>query len=100
MTPREFFRLGQYAWGREGEVVLTTDYDEMIAMIRKARLVIGHNIHQFDLSVLFGKDSLEPLEMALNKRVLDTYTWASVVMPTPDVWVAEDGKKMYTIRNG
>lgn len=100
MTPREFFRLGQYAWGREGEVVLTTDYDEMVDVVRRARLVIGHNIHAFDLSVLFGKDSLEPLEMALNKRVLDTYTWAAVVMPTPDVWVADDGRKMFTIRDG
>lgn len=100
MTPREFFRLGQYAWGRKGEVVLTTDYDEMIEVIRSARLVIGHNIHSFDLSVLFGTDSYEPLEMAMNKRVLDTFTWASVVMPVPDIWTAEDGSTMYTIRNG
>lgn len=100
MTPREFFRLGQYAWGREGEVQLTTDYDEMIAQIRKARLVIGHNIHSFDLSVLFGKDSTEPLQMAMSQRVLDTFTWAACVMPAPDLWVAENGAQMYTIRNG
>lgn len=100
MTPREFFRLGQYAWGRDGEVVLTTDYDEMVEVIRGARLVIGHNIHSFDLSVLFGTDSHEPLQMALDKRVLDTFTWASVSMPVPDVWTAEDGSTMYTIRKG
>lgn len=100
MTPREFFRLGQYAWGRTGKVVLTTDYDEMIEAIRAARLVIGHNIHAFDLAVLFGKDSHEPLEMALNGRVLDTYTWASCVMPAPDIWFDENGTKMYTIRDG
>lgn len=100
MTPREFFRLGQYAWGRTGEVQLTTDYDEMIEQIRKARLVIGHNIHSFDLSVLFGTDSREPLQMAMDQRVLDTFTWASVVMPAPDVWKAEGGQQMYTIRNG
>lgn len=99
MAPREFFRLGQYAWGRDGEVILTEDYDEMIEAIRKARLVIGHNIHAFDLSVLFGKDSYEPLQMALDKRVLDTYTWASVVMPAPDVWESEDGQKMFTIKD-
>lgn len=99
MTPQEYFRLGQYAWGRDGEVQLTTDYDEMIEVIRKARLVVGHNIHSFDLSVLFGKDSHEPLRMALDKKVLDTFTWASVVMPAPDIWTNEDGNKMYTTRN-
>jgi DNA polymerase-1 len=99
MEPREFFRLGQYAWGRDGAVVLTEDYDEMIAQLRGARLIIGHNIHDFDLSVLFGKHSTEPLEMALANRVLDTYTWASVVMPAPDVWTDENGVKNFTFRN-
>ena len=100
MSKEEYFRLGQYAWGREGEVVLTTSYDEMIEQIKKARLVIGHNIHAFDLSVLFGQDSTYPLQMAMDKRVLDTFTWASVVMPAPDRWVDENGREMYTIRNG
>jgi DNA polymerase-1 len=100
MKPREFGRLYQYAWGRDGEVVLTTDYDEMIAQLRGARLIIGHNIHSFDLSVLFGVDSTEPLQMALDQRILDTFTWASVVMPAPDVWTDESGVKMYTFRNG
>jgi DNA polymerase-1 len=100
MTPREFFRLGQYAWGRDGDVILTEDYDEMIEVIRRARLVVGHNIHNFDLSVLFGKDSIEPLQMALDKRVLDTYTWASVTMPAPDFWTDDAGKKQFTVRDG
>lgn len=100
MPPRKFFRLGQYAWGRDGEVVLTTDYDEMIEQLRGARLIIGHNIHTFDLSVLFGTDSTEPLSMAMQQRVLDTFTWASVVMPAPDVWTDENGVANYTFRNG
>lgn len=54
MEPREFFRLGQYGWGRDGDIVLTTDYDEMVEVVRSARLVIGHNIHSFDLTALFG----------------------------------------------
>ncbi len=100
MPAHEFVRIMQYAWGREGEVQLTTDYDEMIEVIRQARLVVGHNIHVFDLSVLFGVDSTEPLQMALDKRVLDTFTWASVVMPAPDFWVDADGVKRYTVRDG
>jgi len=95
MPPREFFRLGQYAWGREGDIVLTTDYDEMIDAIRSARLVIGHNIHSFDLTALFGKDSIEPLEMALAGRVLDTFTWASIVYPSPTVWEDRQGHTYY-----
>lgn len=100
MTPREFFRLGQYAWGRDGEVRITTDYDEMVDAVRRARVVVGHNIHSYDLSVLFGKDSVEPLQMAYDKRVLDTFTWASVVMPAPDVWTDEAGKRRFTVRQG
>lgn len=98
MPAREFFRLGQYAWDRDGEVHLTTDYDEMVSLVRSARLVVGHNIHSFDLSVLFGPDSTEPLEMALAGRVLDTFTWASVAMPAPDVWTDENGAQIFTCR--
>lgn len=82
MTPQEFFRLGQYAWGN-GEVVLTTDYDEIIAAIRDADYVIFHNGHAFDLSVLFGTDSLEPLHMAQQRKIIDTMTLATLLMPAP-----------------
>jgi len=95
MEPREFFKLGQYAWGRDGEIVLTEDYDEMVAMIRAARVVIGHNIHAFDLTALFGKDSIEPLQMAMDKRVLDTFTWASLAYPSPTVWTDRSGHTYY-----
>lgn len=95
MEPREFFKLGQYAWGRDGDIVLTEDYDEMLAVIREARLVIGHNIHSFDLTAMFGKDSTEPLEMALQQRVLDTYTWASLAHPSPTVWTDRNGHTYY-----
>ena len=33
MHPRDFFRLGQYAWG-EGPVMLTQDFDEVIEALR------------------------------------------------------------------
>ena len=93
--PREFFKLGQYAWGRDGEIVLTEDYDEMLSVIRDARIVIGHNIHAFDLTALFGKESTEPLEMAMDKRVLDTYTWSSLAFPSPTVWTDRNGHTYY-----
>ena len=38
VPPRDFFRLGQYAWG-EGDVVVTEDFDEVVDAIRRARLI-------------------------------------------------------------
>lgn len=38
--PEEFVRLFQYAWD-EGPVQLTTDYQEMLALVRKADWVCG-----------------------------------------------------------
>lgn len=94
MEPREFFRLGQYAWN-DGEVVITSDYDEMIAVIREADYVIGHNITSFDLRVLFGVDSLEPLEMALAGKVLDTFVLASLLTPAPYSYTSSKGHTFY-----
>ena len=81
--PRDFFRLGQYAWG-EGEVVLTEDYDEMVDAIRSARLVIGHNIHTYDLSYLLGDD-------ALDIPAFDTFVHATCVTPAPDRFLNSRG---------
>lgn len=73
--PRDFFRLGQYAWG-EGDVVVTEDFDEIIDAVRSARLVIGHNIHTYDLSYLLGDE-------ALRIPAFDTFTHAGCVCPAP-----------------
>lgn len=81
--PRDFFRLGQYAWG-EGDVVLTEDFDEMVDAIRSARLVIGHNIHSYDLSYLLGDD-------AINIPTFDTFIHATCVTPAPDRFLNSKG---------
>lgn len=98
MHPDEFFRLGQYAWGIDGEVVLTVDRAEMLEQIRKADLVVGHNIHSFDLSVLFGTDSTEPLEMARDGKILDTYIFAQMALPAPPIYVTRTGKKAKAVK--
>lgn len=95
MAPRDFFRLGQYAWG-EGPVVLTEDYDEVIDAIRKADGVVVHNGHNFDLSVLFGKDSDEPLRMAMNRRVIDTMVLANIAYPAPSFYKDRAGRPVAT----
>lgn len=94
MPPHKFFRLGQYAIN-DGDVVLTTDYGEMIDVIRSADYIVGHNAINFDLSVLFGVHSLEPLQMALDRRIIDTFVLASLVNPAPFMYVNKDGRTVY-----
>jgi len=93
LTPDDFFRLGGYAWGREGEVHITTSRQEMIDLIESADLIIGHNIHAFDLTALYGKDSSRPLELAREGRVWDTWTHASHVHPAPVSYVNRFGQR-------
>lgn len=97
MRPREFFRMGQYAWGPTGEVVLTTDYDEFRERVEQAEGLVGHNVHTFDLSVLFGRDSTRPLELAHEGRVFDTLVYANLALPAPRVFLTRDGKKVRTV---
>lgn len=92
-TPREYFRLGGYSWGESDEIHITDDLDEMLAVIRRAGTVIGHNIHAFDLSVLFGVDSWEQLRMAREFRVVDTMTHATLAWPAPYKYVDYKGNK-------
>ena len=94
VTPREFVRLFQYAWG-DGPVHMTTDYDEMLHILESARYIIGHNIVSYDLSVLYGVDSIRPLELALENKVIDTFVLASLVNPAPYSYVNRHGRTVY-----
>lgn len=91
MPPEEFVRLIGYAWG-DGDVVLTTDLEEIKEQILKARWIIGHNIHSFDLRAVFGIKSDTPLELAQQHRVYDTWTHAALVNPAPYMFVNRFGK--------
>lgn len=82
MDRYEFFRLGQYAWNDDEHITLTEDLDELVAQVEAADLVIGHNIVNFDLTAIYGKDSIRPLELAMEGRVLDTMVWANLVYPS------------------
>lgn len=82
MDPVSYFRLGQMALG-EGPVWTTTDREEVLAAIRKARITVAHNGHQFDWSILFGKDSIEPVTLARERRLLDTLTHGTIATPAP-----------------
>jgi len=95
LPPEEMFRLGGYSWGADGPVHLTEDLEELRDVIRSADVVVGHNIHDFDLTVVFGKDSIEPLEMALENRVWDTWTHATLVHPAPSSYVDHKGRRRF-----
>ena len=93
MSPDEFIRLIGYKWAGQDTVVLTEDIDELREQILSARWIIGHNIHSFDLPAVFGVRSNIPLELAMEKRVYDTWTHAVLVNSPPFVYTNRKGQK-------
>lgn len=98
-TPREQFRLGQWAWGRDGEISLTDSYDEMMEQVNRADMLVGHNLF-YDTRVLFGKDSIRPLELALERRLICTFTLYPVKFRIPVTYETADGKRATTYQEG
>lgn len=91
MAPEDYFRLGQYAWGIQGEVHLTESREHILELIRSAECTIAHMGHNFDWSVLFGKDSTEALELAMDRRLFCTKVFAGYNFPAPDSYVDRKG---------
>lgn len=91
MPPEEFVRLIGYKVN-DGDVVITTDLEELREVLRSADLIVGHNIHDFDLRAVFGIDSDEPLLMTEQGRVFDTWTHAVLVHPAPVEYVNRKGQ--------
>lgn len=89
--PREqFIRLCQYAWG-EGPVQTTTSLTEFLDLIERARLVVAHNGHAFDFSVLCGDSALD---LAAQKKLFDTWVFATVNLPAPHSYVNRYGRRL------
>lgn len=91
LGPRKFVRLMTYAWD-DGPVQRTTDYDEMLSIVRSADFVVAHNQISADLTWLFGYDSLEPLYMAMRGKVIDTFYLANLLTPAPPRFVMRSGR--------
>lgn len=100
MEPREFFRLGQWAVGRTGDIHLTTDYDEFMHVIDNADLLVFHNGIGFDLNALYGKDSMRPLELALERKVWDPFVAYPLRFRIPQWYTTRSGKKGSTYQDG
>lgn len=93
MPPEEFVRLIGYSWDG-GDVVITTDLEEIKTQIHNARWIVGHNIHSFDLRAVFGIQSNTPWELAREGRVYDTWTHAALVHPAPNMFINRFGKNV------
>lgn len=94
MSPEEYVRMRQYAIN-EGPVQFAQDLEEFRKILRDADYVVGHNISAFDLPAIFGQNSLEPLQMAADRKVIDTFTIASLVTPAPNRFTAPNGHTFY-----
>lgn len=92
MTPRQFVRIAGYKWAGDDEVQVTTDLMELRDLIYSADFVIGHNIHSFDLPAVFGLDSLEPVHLADEGRIFDTWTHAALCNPCPPKYTDRHGR--------
>lgn len=97
--PKEQFRLGQWAWGRDGSVSTTDDYDTFMHEVDKADMLVAHNLF-YDTTVMWGKDSLIPLEMAKQKRLIDTFVMYPLKFRIPINYTTADGKKATTYQDG
>lgn len=99
MPPEEFVRLFQYQIDDEPvkqmPVETLGDLEICRDLIREAKYVVGHNIISADLGWIFGPDSLEPLHMGLNRKILDTFVIASIITPAPNKYTAENGHTFY-----
>ena len=98
-TPREQFQLGQYSWNMDGEIILTEDYDELLSAMNEADLLVGHNVF-YDLTVMYGKDSMVPLELAMQKRILCTFWWYPLRNRIPAMYETVGGRKATTYQDG
>lgn len=100
MRPERFFRIGGYRWKGDPEVSITTELEELRDVIRRARWIVGHNIHAFDLKAIFGPESNEPVKFSMAGRVYDTIVHAGLVNPTPGKWTDRNGSLRIAPKKG
>lgn len=91
LGPDKFVRQMQYAFG-DGPVKTTYDRQEMLKLVRGARWNVSHNGISADLTWLFGYDSIEPLEMARDKKVIDSFYLSNLLVPAPQRFKMRSGR--------
>lgn len=95
MPAHEFVRLVQWAVNdgpvQKEAIHSKADLEEFRNILRAADYVVGHNIIAFDLPAVFGVNSLEPLKMAMNQKVICTYYLAHLLKPAPTKYQRANG---------
>lgn len=94
-APHEFVRLFQYAIN-DGPVELIEihteeDLERVRNILRDADYIVGHNIISSDLTWIFGMGSIEPLYMAMERKIIDTFYLANLLKPAPYSYTRENG---------
>lgn len=94
LPPEKLVRLIGYRWVGQ-PTVITTDLEELKYQIRRAPMIIGHNIWSFDLRAIFGVHSTECLERVIQGDlvVYDTWVHAVLVHPAPYLYTNRLGKQ-------
>lgn len=92
MSLEDFFRVGQWAWGIDGETHITTDLAEFQAQLSKARYLVAHNGQSFDFSVMFGNDALP---MAREQRLFDPMVFGNLANSAPFAFQDRNGQYHY-----
>ncbi len=93
LPPEEFVRVMGYKYADEPDVRFTTDIEEMRSILLNARMVVGHNIHAFDLPAVFGVYSEIPVKLSDAGKTMDTWTHAVLVNPAPFEYINRKGQK-------
>ena len=93
MPPEEFVRLIGFKWD-DGPVQLTTHLDVIKHEIGQADRVTGHNIIAFDLQGIYGVGSEEPIRLADQGRLFDTFVHAPLAYPAPEFYTNRQGQRL------
>jgi len=89
----EFFRIGAFTDLNQGEHVFGTKVQGVLReAVEMASVAIGHNIMAFDLPALGVRDLLE---RAKARRIIDTWTLATVMDPPPESYQPREGARRF-----
>ena len=91
----KFFRIGGACDLVGGPVMVTDNYQSFRSAVDNAPLVVGHNIFAFDLPALGFRDLLE---RAADRKVIDTWTLATVMDTPPDSYQPREGKRRWILK--
>lgn len=92
LPPEQFFRIGGFS-GLTNEYVVTGPvHGSFVECVDMASVAIGHNIIAFDLPALGIRDLLERTKA---RRIIDTWTLATVLDPPPDSYQPREGARRF-----